>query len=86
MSHTSICCLTEYSNDTVVTLKLVGEEKIILENQAVLEVYQTSMMSRKRALPKLESLSVSTKDQGFCPEKRFMQTRIVIEFRSIELL
>ena len=28
MSHTSICCcLAEYSNDTVVTLKLVGEEK-----------------------------------------------------------
>ena len=32
MSHTTICCLAEYSNDTVVTLKLVGEEKIILEN------------------------------------------------------
>ena len=43
-------------------------------------------MSRKGALPKLESLSVSTKEQGFCPEKRFMQTRIVIGFRSIELL
>ena len=28
MSHTSICCLAEYSNDTVLTLKLVGEEKI----------------------------------------------------------
>ena len=37
MSHKSICCLAEYSNDTVATLKLVGEEKIILENQAVLE-------------------------------------------------
>ena len=37
LSHTSICCLAEYSNDTVLTLKLVGEEKIILESQAVLE-------------------------------------------------
>ena len=27
LSHTSICCLDKYSNDTVVTLKLVGEEK-----------------------------------------------------------
>ena len=25
------CCLAEYSNDTVLSLKLVGEEKIILE-------------------------------------------------------
>ena len=41
-------------------------------------------MSRKGALPKLESVSVSRKEQGFCPEKRFMQTRIVTEFRSIE--
>ena len=32
LSHTSIYCLAEYSNDTVVTLKLVGEEKIIVEN------------------------------------------------------
>ena len=32
MSSTSICCLAVYSNDTVLTLKLVGEEKIILEN------------------------------------------------------
>ena len=32
MSHTSICCLAERSNDTVVTSELVGEEKIILEN------------------------------------------------------
>ena len=35
--YTSICCLAEYSNDTVLTLKIVGEEKIISENYAVLE-------------------------------------------------
>ena len=42
-------------------------------------------MSRNEALPKLESLSVGRKEQGFCPEKIFMQTRIVTEFKSIEL-
>ena len=28
MSATSICCLAEYSNDTVLTLKLVEEGKL----------------------------------------------------------